>query len=948
MLCGWSVWGHSLAQIMNRRLILMLCVLVLLVSQARGSITEASGSNIGQPSWSSGTAQALKKVSSRIGAQHEPSYLNNLDCTLIDYRNVGSSEARTGCFSETAYGLFDSDSATVIFGGTDEALPLIRYSPGQILAPWPKALNLVSLGIINTGGATLSIYRNPLNVIQDIRNPLGQLSAKQLTGPADLVIRDASGSPLIINPRTIAFSDNGSWLVAETLSGSFTRLNLTTLSQLPFAPAFGSQGSTALLNSRVAISDDGYFVAVSNHDAGTFKVYDLANCAPASGSCPNRDYRTFIGQQIAGLQSIQHIRFVNRGLISLEAQTSNTLTSGIYELAPSDSIDHLIDYLGLGDSYTSGEGAFDYLSGTDLENNSCHLSAKSYPLLLTRDLFSPVGGHSVACSGAVIRDVASTSDSYRGQVRDVPTFSQLSESDPALLNSVLTNFVPGYIAQQRFAGQYQPRIMTVSVGGDDVGFGAIVQNCVVPHLSRHLSDSNCYNTYEDRLELKQLVDRTTPRWISLYKQLLKNNPDSRIYAIGYPMIASDIGNCSLNAHLGKAELEFSQEMIVYINQTVEKAAKSAGVSYVDIGQALVGHRLCETAGYNVAVNGLTAGKDGSILGLRLFGKESYHPNALGQELIEQAILSRTRNFTVEPVATTPLVSKLLEAPKTGRSVQTVVPDSHLAPAVVSPGKSISVKTNGGSSGLKANTAYKIRLDGPGGAVIGTLTSDINGDISGTVTIPLAVLAGGHTIDVTGENQVGQPVDVTQPVYVPASDNDADGDGFDNSIDSCPGVPNSGVDEDRDGIDDVCDPMISQPDTPATPSPPPSSSGTTPTPSVPPGTLPAILEADGDSATGGELASPILVAATLFSAGPIGSRATPAQVLGASTISPQTGKGRQLVVPKPALTQKSRSLKGLPRLNWYVLLVLAAFIWLLMVLTAIFRRRSTVQYAHGLA
>lgn len=853
---------------------------------------------------------------------------------MIDYRNVGSSETRTGCFSETAFGLFDSDSSTVIFGGTDEALPLRAYAPSQILAPWPKALNLVSLGVVNTGGAMLSIYRNPLNVIQDIRNPFGQLNAKQLTAPPDLIVRDASGSPLVVNPRTIAFSDNGSWLVAETLSGSFVRINLTTLSQMPFAPAFGSQGSSALLNSRVAISDDGQFVAIANHDAGTFKVYDLTNCAPTSRSCPNRDYRPFVGQQIGGLQSIQHVRFVNRGLISFEVQASNILNSGIYELAPSDSIGHLIDYLGLGDSYTSGEGAFDYQSGTDLANNTCHLSAKSYPLLLTRDLFSPTGGHSVACSGAVIRDVASTSDSYRGQVRDGPMFTQLSESEPGLLSSVLTNFVPGYVAQQRFAGQYQPRIITVSVGGDDVGFGSIVQNCVVPHLSRHLSDSDCYSTYEDRVELKQLVDRMVPRWISLYRQLLKAAPDSQIYAVGYPSIASDTGSCALNAHLGKNELEFSQEMISYINQTVEKAAKSAAISYVDIGQALVGHRLCETASYNVAVNGLTAGKDGGVFGLRLFGKESYHPNALGQELIEQAVLNKTRNLTSKPVLTASMASKLLNAPKTGRALQTVVPDSHLAPAVIKAGKSTSVSHSGSRSGLKANTNYKIRLDGPAGVVIGTIVSDINGDISGQVTIPPIVLPGGHSLDLTGENQVGSSVDVSQPVYLPSSDNDADGDGIDDSTDSCPGATNSGVDEDRDGVDDVCDPVISQPATPA-------AGQSAPTPGAQAGTLLAVVEAaDSSLFYGAHKASPATINKQLAT--------TRSHVLGASTTSPQAGNVNKLVATKPTLVQKPRSLKGLPRLNWRVLLILAVILWLLMLLTPIFRRRSTVQYAHGLA
>jgi hypothetical protein len=788
------------------------------------AITGVASGETSHPQWANPPATALRRVSPIDTSQHEPNFLNNLDCTLVTYRAGGSTTMRTGCFTETAFGLIDSDSDTVLFNGTDEGLSLLTYSPHEVLVPWPKALDLVALDAANTGGSYISLYKNPLANMQDQRNSLLQLTGKFLTVPPELAIRDTAGQQLIINPQSMAFSSNGSWIVAETLSGSFVRINLATLDITAFAPAFGSQGSPALLKSQVAVSDDGRYVAIANRTAGVFKTYDLAGCGstvPVSSpsyQCPSYDYWPFVGQHIGGFQAIRHLRFVNEGLLSFEAQTSDPSTSGIYELAPADTITSLIDYLAVGDSYTSGEGAFDYITGTDTPDDMCHSSIHAYPVLLTHDLFSEVGGHSVACSGATINDVGSTGPGYRGQVKNVLSLQQLQQQQTALLSSVMTNYLPGYVAQQRFTRQYQPAIMTVSIGGDDIGFGDILQKCVLPHVSPHLSDSDCYNTYEDRKELTQLIDRTVPRWTALYKQLASEAPGSRLYAVGYPEVVADTGNCALNAHLGKSELEFVEEIIDYLNGSIQQAAANASITYVDISGALAGHRLCETASYNVAMNGLTAGTDAGFGGLKVFGKESYHPNALGQALMEQAILNQTHNLTdmLSGTAGSPDSHNLLNAPTTGRTINKLVPDDGLTNRVILPGKDITIQADGFKDGLKPGSAYTVRLDGAAGSALGTITSDATGSVSAVITIPANTPAGSHSIDITGNNQADEPADITQPVYVPASEGDTDGDGIADSLDSCPGAINSGQDEDRDGIDDTCDPIIG-----ATPPGPPN-------------------------------------------------------------------------------------------------------------------------------
>lgn len=773
------------------------------------------------PAWASPRSMAIRKVGSSTGVQDAPVLFNNIDCASVTYRMVASSAMRTGCFTQTAFGMLDSDDYSVIFNGTDEGLPLIPYTAHQILAPWPKAMDLVALNPTALGGAAIGLYKNPLSAIRDQRDALGRLTAKRLAAPPDLTLYDPSGAPLVVNPQTLAFSYGGSWLIAETLNGSFVRVNLATLSVTAFAQAYGSQGSPGLLKSQVAVTEDGRFVAIANDVAGEFKVYDLETCDGKTDglkpqACRAYDYHSFVSEHISGLRSIRRLWSVNEGLLGFDATSDGHGADGIYELAPADSITSLADYIGLGDSYTAGEGAFDYMAGTDGPDNMCHLSPHSYPLLLTRDLFGR-GGHSAACSGAVIDDIGSTDGGYKGQVMGGESLSELQRSNPLFLESVESGFLPGYVAQQRFVKRWQPAIVSVSIGGNDIGFGDMLQNCVEPHISRHLSDNTCYNTYEERLELANLIDRTVPRWAGLYGQLKRESPGTRFYAIGYPQIAVDNGNCGSNVQLNRSELEFANETVNYLNRDIRKAAEGAGVAYVDIGQALKGHRLCEAAGYDLAVNGLTAGGDAGPFGVGILGKESYHPNGFGQELIEQYILKQTHSLSV-PVpsddtgngtsaadsAATDL-SALLDAPRTGSTIYSLVPDDGLAPGSGNRGLSVPVTADGAKDGLQAGARYDIRLDGPTGPILGTTNSDSSGNIDVRITVPLDASPGGHTIDVTGGSD--SPDDVSRPFYITASDNDADGDGIDNMTDSCPGAINSGLDSDMDGVDDICDGLI---------------------------------------------------------------------------------------------------------------------------------------------
>jgi hypothetical protein len=438
------------------------------------------------------------------------------------------------------------------------------------------------------------------------------------------------------------------------------------------------------------------------------------------------------------------------------------------------------------------------------------------------------------------------------------------------------------------------------------------------------------------------------RWQQLFRQLANESPLTTIYAVGYPDIIDDTGTCGLNVYLDKNEREFAKELVTYINAALQQATAGTNAHYIDISDALAGHRLCETDSSGIAVNGVTAGTDFGFLGLRIFGRESYHPNALGQHLMEQAILKQTHNFTLyTPATTIAKPAPFLSKPKTGRTIVTKIPGQILSNKQVKKGSSVHISYSGAGAGLRANTSYTVKA-GAGNQVIGTIISDATGDLAGDVYIPGDTTSGGTTITISGPDQTDNPTEVTQPIYVEDSDTDADGDGIPNAIDSCPLLANSGIDADHDGIDDACDGMIGSSTTPTGSTPGDSTgtgaaadSGTTGSTTgsnpLPSETAPINQPAVGAGTTPG---NPVQI--TLQSSvGSIYSRNAKATITDVKKISP--GAGVAVSVPPPqvrarVVTRPSKNV--LPSINWLHWAKLAVIAWLLLVIVLMVARFIT--------
>lgn len=639
-------------------------------------------------------------------------------------------------------------------------------------------------------------YDNFTQSIQNISYPNGAIQYD--LGPADAQLKDKAGTPL--TAIGLSVSNNSKWYVTDT-KGSIVRINADTKEALPFhtSPNY-SLGYNPGLDT--AISSDGRFALVYMDVSKYLRIVDLSTCGPipntisgTPANCESKELTSAL-QNIPGFLGINQPKFINNNVISFYVgykDANNVTRQAKYRMVAPGQSPAVLEYLGLGDSFSSGEGAYSYYPETDVTENKCHLSRFSYPYLIGQDL-DYNSYKSIACSGATSGHIAKNAQ-----------YDYITGASPNPNN--LGTWLPGSQRQLDLVQANQPNVITLTAGGNDIGFGDILKKCTGGGF---VADT-CFNSKEDRQELIRLVNEKFGALVDTYTKLKHSSKtDMKVYVAGYPKVAKDNSPCGNNVRLDSDEVKFSNLLVDYLNSVIQAAASKAGVRYVDVTDALTGHRLCETEYSNTAVNGLTAGND--VLGI--IGNESYHPNAMGHRLLKSKILIETSNFTQSmPVANSaaapPVESPslpILNVPASGRSLKKAVFHSSLASDALFKDESEIIEINSDGAALKKNTSYTIELHSTP-VSLGTHSTDANGKLTANITLPATVPTGFHTLHIFGQNLTNENIDIYKVVYVGATQNDLDGDGVANNQDACVSISPIGQDVDQDDVDDGCDGYI---------------------------------------------------------------------------------------------------------------------------------------------
>jgi lysophospholipase L1-like esterase len=217
-------------------------------------------------------------------------------------------------------------------------------------------------------------------------------------------------------------------------------------------------------------------------------------------------------------------------------------------------------YAALGDSYSSGVGTNSYTL-----DSACKRSVYAYPYLWTQKHAGTTLSF-VACSGAKTSDVLST------QIQSVTSATTL---------------------------------VTMTIGGNDIGFANLIQQCTLSDCSAALDST--------RANLDATLDTALANVFGTVKG--HASPNATIVVLGYPHVFST-ASCFGTLGITSTEEAKANQLSDALDTVIANQAQLAHVTYRSAIGPFTGHAVCSSSPW--------------LNGLNLFNTtESYHPNKAG-------------------------------------------------------------------------------------------------------------------------------------------------------------------------------------------------------------------------------------------------------------------------------------------------------------------------------
>ncbi|MFI0899246.1 SGNH/GDSL hydrolase family protein [Streptomyces sp. NPDC020983] len=247
-----------------------------------------------------------------------------------------------------------------------------------------------------------------------------------------------------------------------------------------------------------------------------------------------------------------------------------------------------VDYVALGDSYTSAPGV-----PAQVDAN-CVRSDRNYPSLVAAAQHYR-GFTDVSCGGAT------TVQMWQAQ-----------GTNPAQLTAVTRD----------------TDLVTLQIGGNDVGFGSIIATCAGLSVTAP-AGSPCKDHYTaggtDQLALNVL--RTAPEIAKVLRAVHRQAPHARVVVVGYPDLLPDQGpGCFPAVPFAAGDVPYLRSTEKELNTMLRAEALLGGASYTDTYGPTVGHDMCQ-APADRWIEPLTPAPPAAPA----------HPNAAGEQAMAAAL-----------------------------------------------------------------------------------------------------------------------------------------------------------------------------------------------------------------------------------------------------------------------------------------------------------------------
>ena len=237
---------------------------------------------------------------------------------------------------------------------------------------------------------------------------------------------------------------------------------------------------------------------------------------------------------------------------------------GLLAAAPPASAQSSVHYVALGDSYSSGVGAGNYTSSS----GSCDQSPNAYPQLWA-NANGPASFANETCAGA--------------------TTSSVISSQLGALSSATS-------------------LVSITVGGYDVGFSSVMETCVLE------STSSCVSAVHS--SESEVATQLPGELNTVLGDIKADAPDARVVVLDYPQLY-DLSKSSSCVGLSTTDRTALNQGAAELDSAIEAAAARYGDDFASVQDQFSGHQICDSSSWLHSVNFLDVG-------------ESYHPTASGQ------------------------------------------------------------------------------------------------------------------------------------------------------------------------------------------------------------------------------------------------------------------------------------------------------------------------------